>query len=184
MVEGYIASFWYRIRASALNGTRRQYGDQPPVPGSLKTDCATGVVAGVDFFGIVPGDEVPALVIQTPTPLATCGREGNATTQRPWSRGKDAVLLPGLSCTSETQPPGDEMAGGRLCLFLEPQTGPFPSVQGRPLGLQWLRAPLLPELRLADNDRSHRRFAGPDTACDATGVFVREVLMLREHSDV
>ena len=28
------------------------------------------------------------------------------------------------------------------------------------------------------NDRSHRRFAGPDAACDATGVCVREVLML------
>ena len=34
------------------------------------------------------------------------------------------------------------------------------------------------------NDPSHHRFAGPDAACDATGVYVCEVLMLREHSDV
>ena len=40
---GCSASFLYRIRAGAPNGTRRLYWDRPPVPGSLETDCATDV---------------------------------------------------------------------------------------------------------------------------------------------
>ena len=51
---GYVASYLYRIRAVAPNGTRRLYGDQPPETGGPETDCATGVVAGVDFVGVVP----------------------------------------------------------------------------------------------------------------------------------
>ena len=72
----------------------------------------------------------------------------------------------------------------RLGYFASFPFATLPSVRGSPLGLQWLRSPLLPGPSLADQDWSHPHSAGPGSACNAKRVHIREVSKLREHSDV
>ena len=65
-----------------------------------------------------------------------------------------------------------------LRLFDRAHSSHVPSVRG-PLGHSGYVHPCCLNCARPNSDQSHRRFAGPDAACDATGVYVREVLMLR-----